>query len=404
MGGADRDLVNLANALGPNEVRISWVGVDHTDCLKPYLDPRVVARIIDLKFPLFTYLAHENAAKNRSLWLWSKIVAEQMFSLRRPVRELRRILADDPVDIVVSATSVVMLGARYAQACGLPHVWCVKEYLDPRRSACRRFAAVISRLSSAVVVPSSTVAEPFDSVVNILADGSDVSGIRASGNARSRSDVLRSLGLPENELVVAQVGTLQSWKGQHVTAEAFIRLAESQCVPRFSLMFLGGGNSEYKRQLDQILARAPKDWFDAVRFIDFQPDDFSCIAASDVVVHPSTLPDPYPNAVREAMILGKAVIASRAGGSLEMIAEGRTGLFIEPGSSGDLAKTLEALLAAPDKRNDLGRAAYEFATSHFDVHIRKQPFMSLLDQLAHKGMQERSRKATISTRAITARG
>lgn len=392
MGGADRDWVTLANALGPGEVRISWVGAGETECLRPYLDCRVISRILDLRFPLFTYLAHENALEARSPWLWSKIVAEQVLRLRKPVRELRRLLASDPVDIVVSATTVVMLGARYAQVCRLPHVWCVKEHLDPDVLACRWFAKMISRMSSAVVVPSPAVARPFATTVNIMPDGSDVMGIRIGAGTAPRELVLRNLGLPEEQLVVAQVGTLQRWKGQHLTAEAFVRLATSGGVPPFSLIFLGDGTSAYREDLERILAGAPNQWRKGVRFLDFHPNDFSYLASADIVVHPSVMADPYPNAVREAMILGKPVIASRGGGIPEMIQHAETGLLIDPSGAEELAASLRRLINSPLERARLGDAAQRFSVDHFDINTRKRPFANLFRGLANMNNSSRGAK------------
>lgn len=79
-------------------------------------------------------------------------------------------------------------------------------------------------------------------------------------------------------------------------AEAFLRLAESGGEPLFSLLFLGRGNAEYRESLDRSLAKAPREWREAVRFVHFDHNDFSYLGAADIVVHPSVLPDPFPNA------------------------------------------------------------------------------------------------------------
>jgi glycosyltransferase involved in cell wall biosynthesis len=268
----------------------------------------------------------------------------------------------------------------------------VKEYLDPDVLACRRFAKMISRMSSAVVVPSSAVARSFASSVNVIPDGCDVAGIRFGARRVSRKEVLRDWGLPDGQLVVAQVGTLQRWKGQHLTAEAFVRLSRSGDVSPFSLVFLGDGASTYKERLKQILAEAPDEWRRGVRFLDFCPNDFSSVAASDIVVHPSVLADPYPNAVREAMILGKPVIASRAGGIPDMMRHAETGRLIRPSDAGELAASLRRLINSPEERARLGDAAQRFAIDHFDINARKQPFLDLLRRLAN--MDNSQRQAT----------
>ncbi len=221
----------------------------------------------------------------------------------------------------------------------------------------------------------------FPVACHVLADGSDVESIKAGASRSSRAELLSRLGLRTDFPVVAQVGGVVFWKGQQVTAEAFIRLAKSDSTPRFSLLFLGGGSSAHREKIERMLADAPREWQDAVRFVRFDPDDFSYLAAADIVVHPSVLPDPFPNAVREAMILGKPVIASRDGGIPEMITDGETGILFQPGNADEMAAALSRLVVSSRERVRLGEAARDFASYHFDIQVRKQAFMELFRSL-----------------------
>lgn len=378
MGGADRDWITLANALGPKEVRISWGGSQGSECLRPYIDDEVLANLFDLELPWFTYLIQENAYEPRSRWLWTKILADHLLQLRRPLRKLSRTMKDIPIDVVVSNTAAVTLGAVYAGMRGLPHVWSVKECLDPSVTACRRFAKWIVRMSSAAIVPSSSAAIPFGDAAHILPDGSDVKGIRLIAQRSSRAEILSRLGLPFELPVVAQIGGIVFWKGQQITAEAFLRLSARSSVPSFSLLFLGGGSDVHRQNIERTLSKAPSQWRDLVRFVRFEPGDFSYLSAADIVVHPSVLPDPYPNAVREAMILGKPVIASRGGGITDMINDGENGILFEPGNAEQMATALTELIGSAGERCRLGQAAYSFAGEHFSIDFRKQAFITLL--------------------------
>jgi glycosyltransferase involved in cell wall biosynthesis len=337
--------------------------------------------LIDLDFPKFTYLINENATCHRPVWLWTKITADHLLSMARPLLRLRRPLRDTAVDIVVSNTVTVTLGALVAKLLRKPHVWCIKECLDPSLPACRRFAKLISRLSSAVVVPSRAAASAFPSGVRICRDGNNIDAIRLSAGRSSREKVLGELDLPPGRPVVAQIGAMTWLKGQHVTTEALLRTAASNQNPSFSLLFLGRGNSEYCEKIERALASAPPQWRDAVRFLSFDPGDFSCLAAADIVVHPSVLPDTFPNAVREAMILGKPVIASRGGGIVDMIRDGETGVLFEPGNSGELAAAIARLTESTTERKRVGEAAQDFARSQFDITLRKHEFSALLRSL-----------------------
>jgi glycosyltransferase involved in cell wall biosynthesis len=255
----------------------------------------------------------------------------------------------------------------------------VKEWLDPDVPECHTFADWISRLSTRVVVPSHAVTAAFAIPPDVLAEGDDVAAIEASAGSSSRGEVLRRLDLPVERPMVAQIGSLYEWKGQHVTADAFGRLA-GDGEDGFSLLFLGRGDRAYRERVQGILAQSPSAARN-VRFATYDADDFGYLAAADVVVHPSVLPDPFPNAVREAMILGKPVIATNAGGIPEMIRPNETGVLIEPGDAGALADALSALLRSRMERERLGAAARDAARAEFDITVRKDAFGDLLDAL-----------------------
>lgn len=373
--GSDRDWVNLINALGPEKVRVTWAGVNGTEQLRAALDERTIVRLIDVDQPCFYELTPDNAYTKRSVWLWTKIGVASSINLCKSFFQLRRVVRHDPVDIVVSTSGVVLLGAFFACLTNRPHIWSVKEYFDPQVKACRIYTRAISRFSSAVVVPSTIIGTPFARRVQVLPDGGNIEHVK-SRIFSTREEVLRSLNLPLELPMVAQIGALCGRKGQYLTAEALAKLAQ-RGPPNFSLVFFGSGNSEELQRIKLILASASPEWQAVVKFSTFEHDDFSFLAAADIVVHPSVFHDAFPNAVREAMILGKPVIASRLGGMPDMIEHNQTGILIRPDAEA-LAEALEYLVAAPQERRRLAVAAGLYATKHFDIHSLRSAFWDLL--------------------------
>lgn len=66
-----------------------------------------------------------------------------------------------------------------------------------------------------------------------------------------------------------------------------------------------------------------------------------------------------PNAVLEAMMAGRCVIASSVGGIPEIITDGETGLLVEPGDPEDLSRALQSVICKPKWRDSMairGRA------------------------------------------------
>jgi glycosyltransferase involved in cell wall biosynthesis len=77
---------------------------------------------------------------------------------------------------------------------------------------------------------------------------------------------------------------------------------------------------------------------------------------SMIALAPSVGPETFGIAVMEAMSLGCPVIASRIGGLIDLVADGETGLLVQPGDSSALRQAIERLLSHPNLRSRMGKA------------------------------------------------
>ena len=82
------------------------------------------------------------------------------------------------------------------------------------------------------------------------------------------------------------------------------------------------------------------------------------LAQCDIFVAPSRY-ESFGLVFLEAMMFGKPVVGCRAGGMIEVIEEGVTGLLAEPGDPASLEAALDALLEDPAKREAFGKAGRE---------------------------------------------
>ncbi len=379
VGGADRDLVNLFNALGPERIRVAWAGVSRSTDATEELDAGLLLGSLDTDAPLFTYLLQENAEVRRSPARWARIVGRHLLACRRPTRSVLTVAQDLDVDLVLSSTTAVTYGPAIARRLGVPHVWLVKEWLDPRQAASRVFARFIQGSSSAVTVPSRAMADVFDAGVRVVPDGTDVRRVRAAAEGADREGALQALGLDPRLPLVVQVGAVLPWKGQRVTARAFSMIARGNRIGPFNLLFLGEGAD--RDAVTGILEGAPDPWRRLYRFSVFPPGDVRLLSMADVVVHPSVLPDPYPNAVREALTLGRAVVASGSGGIPDLIVDGERGRLVRPGDAEALAGALSGVLEDPVARRRMGEAARRWAEEHVDVTKTAGRFHELFQEV-----------------------
>ena len=93
----------------------------------------------------------------------------------------------------------------------------------------------------------------------------------------------------------------------------------------------------------------------AVRLLGFRSDVSALMAACDIFVSPCPV-EGFGLVLLEAMALGKPVIAAGAGGPLEIVADGETGLLFAPGNAESLAAAMKRLLADAPMRKRMGEA------------------------------------------------
>jgi glycosyltransferase involved in cell wall biosynthesis len=164
---------------------------------------------------------------------------------------------------------------------------------------------------------------------------------------------------------VACVANLVTHKGHRYLLDAMRLLADAgrPCT------LLLAGDGPQRRALERQAARLGID----VRFLGVCGDVRPVLARADVVAHPS-LEEGMSNAVMEAMALACPIVATRAGGTPELLC-GR-GLLVPAADPAALAAGVESLLADRALAVRLGAAARNWcrenlsATVMVDQHVR----------------------------------
>jgi len=147
-------------------------------------------------------------------------------------------------------------------------------------------------------------------------------------------DAKESLAPREREkTIIACPARLVAIKGQATLLEAMSRLVQKRRDVLCWLIGDGVMRDDLERQVERLGLR------DHVMLLGKRSDVPKLLAASDIVVLPS-LQDNLPFSIMEAQSLGKPVVASRVGGIVEMIDEGRNGLLAVPGDAADLYEKL----------------------------------------------------------------
>lgn len=197
-----------------------------------------------------------------------------------------------------------------------------------------------------------------------------------SAEARSR------LGLPEDRPIIGIAARLQRWKGVHVFLEAASRVLRTH--PRAYFVIIGGEHFSERPYAEELRAQAAQPGLaDQVHFAGHQTNPLLWMRAFDIVVHATVDFEPFGMVVIEGMALGKAVVATKSGGPEEIITDSVDGRLVAPGDAGELAQALESLLAAPDRRVELGRRGQERAR-----HFHSRRLAEEVGRLLHQSKQD----------------
>jgi glycosyltransferase involved in cell wall biosynthesis len=302
-------------------------------------------------------------------------------------------------------------GSLAAHAAGIPVVWHLRDRLAPDylpRPAVRLVRALVARTADGVVANSATTLATLGTPVTSSSphgpatpggpgtpDGPGTphgpgTPDRLAARARGRGRVHRVIpdsvepspyprvpGLPGDPgepgpaaMTFGIVGRIAPWKGQDLFVRAFAAAfpagAERAVIVGAPLF----GEEACERELHRLIAHT--GLAERVEVRGFREDVWSELARIDVLVHASTIPEPFGQVVLEGMAAGLPVIAPDEGGPAEVIADRETGRLYRPRSVDALAAAMRALNDDPTARERLGSAARRAIEAYRPARVGEQ--------------------------------
>ena len=263
--------------------------------------------------------------------------------------------------LVYSNSVAILGGALFARYAGLPHVWHVREIVAGSRKLTWVFRQLVRRMCVRAICNSAETRA-------WIADGGLAqasrylvvwNGMDPSGAPVDRDAARRSLGASPHELLFVLVGRINSWKGQGLLVEAFAALIRQSAatLPSLRLAIVGSayvGQEHFEAQLhDAVISSGCAA---QITVVPFRDDIEAVWAAADVVVVPSTEPEPFGRVAVEAMGFAKPVIAASHGGLIDIVQDGVTGLLVPPRDASALRDALKRMATDGSLREAMGLA------------------------------------------------
>lgn len=183
----------------------------------------------------------------------------------------------------------------------------------------------------------------------------------------------KNLGFPDNAFLIATAGRLSPEKAQEVLLQAYAHLKNNH--EHIRLIVCGDGPLRDKLE-QNIVDFGCRD----VTFLGHRNDLDRLMPSFDLFVLPS-LTEGLPNVLLEAASCMVPIIATRVGGVPEIIADGDSGLLIEPNNIDQLERAMEQCLVKTKMRTEIARVAFQSVKNKFNFSTQTQKLENLYRQV-----------------------
>ena len=221
----------------------------------------------------------------------------------------------------------------------------IDEHYQSGTSVHRWMDRIVAKRSDHVVVCSMAAKKWLveiegvrDTHISVINQGFDFDFLRPNTEAISKAKL--DLQFDQDKLNIVCVSRYSKAKGQNYLIFAMKELI--QTIPNISLSLMGPGDSTWIVDLVK-----EHDLEEYIKILPARGDIPACIAAADMIIHPS-LADSFSQLVIEAQAVGGLLVASEIAAAREQIIDGITGLIVPPRDSSAIVKAVLHLVNNPE--------------------------------------------------------
>lgn len=282
-------------------------------------------------------------------------------------------------ELVYSNTLAVIVGAYWAKRRLIPHIWHIHEILSGPKPLVKMLASLLDQSTPSSIAVSQAVANHWQPLLKKSRIQVIHNGIPYGSFLENYPFAKSDLGMSEDNFLIGMIGRINPGKGQLF----FLELAHllSKMYPDVQFVLVGDPFPGYGSILEEIRKEIrDKSLEVCVSYLGFRDDIPKVMAALDVFVLPSILPDSFPTVILEAMASGKPVVATRSGGASEMVLDEETGFLIPIGNVEKGVEALEKLIQNVGLGQKLGEAGRKRVLSKYSLEAFEEKIKAHLWQ------------------------
>ncbi|MBM3579590.1 MAG: glycosyltransferase family 4 protein [Alphaproteobacteria bacterium] len=202
----------------------------------------------------------------------------------------------------------------------------------------------------------------FSGKISVIQRGADLNYFNAAAVSKARMiDMIKQWNVPEDKKIILLPARFTAWKGHEFLIDSLAKIQND-----FFCVMLGSdhGHKAFRKKIEQLIVK--KNLAEKVRVIGLCKDMQTAYALAHFVVCSSVRPEAFGRVAIEAQASSKVIIATKIGGSLDTIIEGKTGFFVDVGDVQIFAELMDKLLTMPKSEIDeMGAAARQHVIENF---------------------------------------
>ncbi|MBI5117371.1 glycosyltransferase family 4 protein [Candidatus Poribacteria bacterium] len=309
-------------------------------------------------------------------------IKDNMYDLRRMpsfLKEARTTIVHAHMD------NDHLVGGRSARKAGQKTVVVRSSYSGEGMKPSFRTRYLLRKLTDGLLVASESaklsIIEQFNFpeeriwVVGGAVDTDRFNGADGSPSVRSR------FGLCEEDFVFGVVARIQPHRRFNVILEAISRVSGRD--PAVRLLIAGRGTHMREVAVEPVRRMRLENF---VKFAGYQvgQDYVDTLACLDALIYLMPGTDGTCRAVREAMAMGKPIIAARRGMLPEIVDHGRNGLIIED-SPDALAEAIRYLVRNRDVARSMSAQSFKKASEKFRLDRQAREVARIYEEVLKMG-------------------
>ena len=310
---------------------------------------------------------------------------------KQGIRTLDKLNQEYNFKLVYSHTLAALIGIVFAKKRNIKHLWHVQEIIAKPKVfnialkkllslQCNHKAAYDSIATMNFWIKNNkALTEKSEAVWN----GIEVNNITTFSDEELSEVRINYFSSNKDEIIIALVGRINSWKGQQLLLNAFNILSKTN--QNIKLVYLGSAppNQEiFEIDLKNKIKELNLEH--KVVLIPFQKEIGKFWNSIDIAVVPSTEPEPFGMVVIEAMLAKKPVVASNHGGPTEIVLNNKTGFLFEHNNEKLLAASIQKLIDDPELRNSFGEKGYQRVLDTFSIENHVNHFEKIFHEMLNK--------------------